>query len=99
MEMMNLAPRPTIYDQFVPKDPLDFAAYNPAEVMVGSLKEEGNVFVMPAMMGGESSEKPVWDEATFLGTVSMLLETTDEVVLDMASLIYGPAKTVRTQCT
>ena len=96
MEMINLAPRPAIFDEFLPNDPLDYAAgYNPGEILIGLNRDEGTVFTMPTMQGEESTVKPFWDEATFKGTASMWLDTTDELVLDMTSLIYGPPKTVR----
>ncbi|XP_071481688.1 acetylcholinesterase-like [Diadema antillarum] len=93
--MAGLLARPAIDGQFIPRDPVEMAAdgeFNHVPVLVGCLEEEGNVALHPLAVGGASSEKMVWDQATMRSSInaylSLVKDGSDDLVLDMASFAY-----------
>lgn len=78
--------------EFLLKDPYVLAAegsFNPANIMIGCLSEEGNMATMPAMFGQEGPGKAVVNKEAYRGFLTSMLQMPDPVVQDMIAVIMG----------
>ena len=78
--------------EFLLKDPFLLAAegsFNPANIMIGCLSEEGNMAATTAMFGQEGTGKAVVNEEAYRGFMANALQMADPVVQDIAAVVVG----------
>ncbi|XP_041458268.1 cholinesterase 1-like [Lytechinus variegatus] len=95
MEIARYMASPVPDGEFLLKDPYLLAAegsFNPANIMIGCLSEEGNIATMPAMFGQDGPGKAVVDEEAYRGYMTNVMQMADPITQDIAAVVFGSDK-------
>ena len=91
-EIAQFMVSPVADGEFLLKDPFELAAegsFNPANVMIGTLSEEGNMALMPALYGQEGPGLAVIDETMYRAFMEPMAQVTDPVIQDVVAAVFG----------
>ncbi|XP_072175903.1 acetylcholinesterase-like [Diadema setosum] len=87
--------RPVADGHFLLDDPFKLAkqgSFNPGEVLLGCLQDEGTLFIIPSFAGKEGHDRPVFSRSDFANLVGALYSPTDSAVADSTTFVYSSAE-------
>ena len=75
---------------FLPDDPMTsqaVGAFNSAQVMIGCLRDEGNIYAMPPFLGREGHERARFNRSEFRDNIALQTQIDDPLILELIELV------------